>query len=346
MPRTRSLVWSELKVGVLAIVAMVIAAVVIFALGVQGGFFWQRYHLKARFANSGGVKSGSVVRVAGVDAGRVTDVQFAGAEVEMTLELSRSMQPRVRTTSVATIGSVSLLGEGAVDITARTDGDTVPDWGYVRPGPAAAQLADVASQATKGMEDLNQILQKLRMGQGTAGRILSDERLYTELTGFITSARAVTEGLQKGNGTLGTLLKDPKAARELESSLKSLSGIMQRIDAGEGGLGRLVRDESLAKSLSAAVSNLDSVTGRIARGEGTLGKLSTDSALYERLSSLTARFDQLAERLNAGQGTAGQLLQDRQLYENMNKAVGELQGLIADIRKDPRKYLSVKVSIF
>jgi hypothetical protein len=30
----------------------------------------------------------------------------------------------------------------------------------------------------------------------------------------------------------------------------------------------------------------------------------------------------------------------------MNQAVGELRGLIADIRKDPKKYLNVKVSIF
>jgi len=32
MPRTRSLAWSELKIGVLTIVAIVIAAVLIFSL--------------------------------------------------------------------------------------------------------------------------------------------------------------------------------------------------------------------------------------------------------------------------------------------------------------------------
>jgi phospholipid/cholesterol/gamma-HCH transport system substrate-binding protein len=56
--------------------------------------------------------------------------------------------------------------------------------------------------------------------------------------------------------------------------------------------------------------------------------------------------DALMNDLNAGKGTAGKLLHDQQLYDNMNHAVTELNGLLADIRRDPKKYLNVKVSIF
>ena len=80
--------------------------------------------------------------------------------------------------------------------------------------------------------------------------------------------------------------------------------------------------------------------------EGSAGKLMTDDALYNRLNSMSDRVDQLVARLNQGEGTAGQLLQDKQLYENMNQAASELRGLIGDIRKDPKKYLNVKVSLF
>jgi hypothetical protein len=34
------------------------------------------------------------------------------------------------------------------------------------------------------------------------------------------------------------------------------------------------------------------------------------------------------------------------LYENMNAAATELQQLIVEIKKDPKKYLNVRVSIF
>ncbi len=50
--------------------------------------------------------------------------------------------------------------------------------------------------------------------------------------------------------------------------------------------------------------------------------------------------------LNDGKGTAGALLKDQKLYDNLNAAASELRGLVADIRKDPQKYLRVKVSLF
>ena len=81
MPRTRSLAFAELKLGILAVVAIVLAGVLIFAVG-GGGFFWQQYPLKTTFPNVAGVKSGSPVRVAGIEKGSVAKVEFAGTGVE------------------------------------------------------------------------------------------------------------------------------------------------------------------------------------------------------------------------------------------------------------------------
>src|SRR5262245_4099545 len=184
MPRTRSLKWSELKIGIMAIVAIVIASSLIITLSGQGGFWWQRYTIKVRFPNAGGVKSGSPVRVAGVGTGSVTAIRFAGSDVEMDLQLNKEMQQRVRTTSRATIGSVSLLGEGAVDITASTTGDPIPPNGYVQPGPPTAVLADVTTQANQGITELTGLVHDMRAGKGTIGKLMTDEQLYAELQQF------------------------------------------------------------------------------------------------------------------------------------------------------------------
>jgi len=40
------------------------------------------------------------------------------------------------------------------------------------------------------------------------------------------------------------------------------------------------------------------------------------------------------------------LLKDKRLYENMNGAVNDMRELLTAIKKDPKKYLNVKVSIF
>ena len=65
MPRTRSLAWSQLKIGLVGLAAIVLAAIMILAVGGQGGFFWQRYPLKARFNDVLGLKPGAVVRLSG-----------------------------------------------------------------------------------------------------------------------------------------------------------------------------------------------------------------------------------------------------------------------------------------
>ncbi len=122
MPRTRSLAWSELKVGVVTIAAIVITAVTIFFLTGGRGFFWQRYPLKTRFGNVAGLKAGSPVRVAGIEYGAVNEVVLVGEQVEVVFEINKSLRDRITTTSVARLGSVSLLGESAVDITPSSTG--------------------------------------------------------------------------------------------------------------------------------------------------------------------------------------------------------------------------------
>ena len=360
MPRTRSLAWSELKIGVLAVVAIGIAALTIFLLTGSRGFFWQRYSLKTRFANVAGLKSGSPVRVAGVEKGTVSRVELAGDLVDVTFEVNRDLRDRITTDSRATLGSVSLLGEASVDITPASNGSPIPDWGYVPPGPAppqfsqlatqasdlATQVSDFATQANQGVQEIGRLVQDIRGGRGTVGKLMTDDQLYREINQFVTTAGAVTRGIQEGKGTIGKFVKDPKVADSLEASLKNLEAMTNRINAGEGSLGKLVNDDGFSRALNETTSNLRELTGKVNRGEGTAGKLIADATLFNRLNSLTERFDQLLTRLNEGQGTAGQLLKDRQLYENMNGAVTDLRTLVADIRKDPKKYLNMKVSIF
>lgn len=346
MPRTRSLGWAELKVGIVTVFAIVMATMLIFLLSGEGGFFWERYSLKTVFPDVAGMKPGAPVRVAGVEVGSVSEVQFVGDRVEVVMDIARDMQPRVTTTSTASLGSVSLLGEAAVDITASSGGTPIEEWGYIPSGRAAGSLTDVTTRAAVGVEQLTTLLQDVRAGRGTIGRLITDDSLYREMNALVVAAEGVVQSVGRGRGTLGRLASDPAAAQALEASLQNFETITGRIRAGEGSLGKFLTDDALAKSLSSTTSNLDTITGRISRGEGTAGALLQDRQLYDRLNSMSERLDKVMSGLEQGQGTAGQLLQDRQLYENMNGAVGELRQLVRDIRADPRKFLNVRVSLF
>jgi phospholipid/cholesterol/gamma-HCH transport system substrate-binding protein len=338
MPRTRSLAWAELKIGMLTITALVIAAVLVISLTGAKGWFWQRYTLKTRFPNVAGLAAGSPVRV--------KEIEFAGEQVDVVFEVNKKVRERITDKSIASLGSVSLLGSSAVDILPATTGTPIEEYGYVPQGRSKGQFADIAEQATGTIDEVTGLVRDLRKGKGSAGKLITDDRLYVELQQFVATAGQMTREIQQGKGTVGRLLKDPKVANTLEASLKNIEDLTRRINAGEGSLGKLLKDDEFSKSLNGATSNLKELTDRLNRGEGTAGKLMTDATLFNRLNSVTERFDQLVSKLNAGEGTAGQLLKDKQLYENMNGAITDLRALLTQIKQDPKKYLNVKVSIF
>lgn len=346
MPRTRSIGWAQLKIGIIAIVAMVLASALILAVGGQGGFPWERYPLKARFADVQGMKSGAVVRIAGKDVGKVVDVQFAESQVEVTIEVSQDVRHLITDQSIASLGTLSLLGEPLVAISPGAGGTPLPDGAYLKTSDSAGMLADAAASAGATLDEVRQLLSDVRAGKGSIGKLVTDDQVYNEFSALLASANKVATQVNSGKGTVGALMNDPAAYNAMKASLDDLQAMTARIRRGEGSLGRLFADDALAKSMTGTAANLETMTGRLTRSEGTMGKLINESEIYNRLDALTVKLDSLVSGLSAGQGTAGRLLQDKALYDNMNQAATSLNELIAAIKQDPRKYLTVRVSIF
>jgi phospholipid/cholesterol/gamma-HCH transport system substrate-binding protein len=346
MPRTRSLAWSELKLGIVAVLALALAITLIFLLSGEGGFSWQRYSLKVLFDDVAGLKAGAPVRIAGVESGEVSEVNFAGDKVEVVIEISEENQSRITTASRATLGAVSLLGESAVDITAASGGSPIPEWGYVPTGRQAASFNAVAADAAEGINEVTNLLRDIRSGRGTLGKLFTDDALYRDLNQLVASAERVATNVSQGRGTLGRLTTDDALYREMSASVRDLNAITGRIRNGEGSLGRFLNDPAFANSLTATTQNVEGVTAKLNRGEGTMGKLLNETALYDRLNATVQQLERFTNTLNQGQGTIGQLLNDKQLYENINQTVLELRSFLEEVKKDPKKYLNVKVSIF
>jgi len=346
MPRTRSLAWSELKIGIVAVVAIGLAILLIVAVGGQAGFSWQRYKLKTKFSNVQGLKTGAIVRVAGVEVGKVTDMDFIGADVQVTVEVNKEHRSRITDQSRASLGSLSLLGEPTIEISPASSGTPLKDGDFIPSARTPGQISDVTENATQTLEQTTALIKEIRSGKGTVGKLFTDDQVYRDMSELVASAGAVTTAINQGKGTLGMFIRDPAVYKQVSAAVANLQDMTRRINAGEGSLGRLLRDEQFAQSLSSASTNLDQVTGKLSRGEGSMGKLLTEQQLYDRFNSIASRIDKLTSDLEQGQGAAGQLLQNKQLYENMNGAASELRGLIGDIRKDPKKYLNVRVSIF
>jgi len=345
MPRTRSIAWSELKLGVVGIFAAALVVLIVIAVGGQGGFFWQRYPLKTTFLDAQGLKPGAVVRLSGKDVGRVTSVEFAGSAIEVGFEVSKDVQPLITDQSIAKVGSVSLLGDSILDIRAARGGAPIVAMGFVA-SQEGGLLGDLTTSASDSLRKAGDLLADARAGKGTIGKLFTDDALYRDLQEFVASAGDLADKLKSGKGTVGRLVNDPAVWNSLKVSLDHLQNATSKLNANDGALGRLLNDDQMGKSLSGTLANLETTTARLSKGEGTLGKLLTERELYDRLNSVSGKVDTLVANLNTTEGTVGRLLHDQALYENMNRTVTELRDLLAAIRKDPKKYLQFKFSLF
>ena len=345
----KALSWTELRVGLVVIASLVILAVTILYIGSTGGTPWAAtYHVKALMSDVNGLKEGAPVRLGGVEVGTVTGVDFAkdaSGMVEVEMRLDRRVKPRITTQSRVTLGAVGLLGEKAVDITSSSKGVPIEDGGLLA-GVAEDPFKGLLSDASDSTTHLKKILSRMDAGEGTIGKALRDEELYARMVDVSVRLQGVMNKLESPSGPLGRLVNDQEMARQLASAVRGIDSIVARVDQGKGNLGILSKDEELATGLKSLTSSLNDIAGQLQRGEGSAGKLLNDDALHRRLDSLATRLDALVAKVEKGEGTAGRIVQDPALYENLNAAAKDLRGLIGDVRRDPRKYLRVKLSVF
>ena len=188
MPRTRSITWSEIKLGVVGTVALALSLALLLAVTGDTGLPWQRYSVKVRFDSVEGLAQGAMVRLNGKDVGRVRSLDFADDKIDVVLDLSKRVQPLVTTRSVASIGTMGMLGDAAVDLSISKRGTPIEEWGYVKAAPNGAA------------GDLSSLVTDIRAGKGTLGKLVTDRELYENLNHAAAEMR----------GLMADIRKDPK----------------------------------------------------------------------------------------------------------------------------------------
>ena len=352
MPTKKTISYSQLRVGIVVLIALGIFLFATVYITRQGGLplFGGQYTLYSYLGDVNGLKAGAPVHLSGVEVGSVTRVAFASPEaprpVQITIKLRSDIQDRVTTSSQLSVGSLGVLGEKMVNIdSGPAGGGTIPDGGVLE-GEAGDPIKGIITDASQTMKDVRDLMSNIQGGKGSVGQILKGEEFHRRLSDFVARAQEVFGRMNSGDGTLGKLLNDPEVYNNLKELTSGLNEVVIKIRGGEGGLGKLVNDVGTADSLSNMFRQLDVVTARLAEGEGSIGALIKDREFYDSLNALSGSLDSITARVEKGGGTLGQLVQDRELYDNINGTAGELQGLLKDIRADPKRYLRIKVSLF
>ena len=326
--------WREARVGALIVVALVLLAYGVLRVSDIFDLFADRYELVTLFPNASGLREGSAVTLAGQRVGQVKRIEFipldkkrGGNHVALTLAVAEEVQEQIREDSQARLRTQGLLGDRFVDVSPGTPGARVLQPGDTLPGVPPPEIEDVLATATEVLADAQVVVRGL----------------YD-----------ITSRLRRGEGTLGRLLTEDDLYLRLAASAGQLEAVLREINRMDGALGRLLRDPTLYEQLGGAIARIDSVGGLILRGEGTLGRLLRTDSLYQDLAATVGRADSVLLGLSGflssattPDGSLGRFLTDPALYDELLRAVLDLQRLINDIRTNPRRYRpQVNVDVF
>jgi phospholipid/cholesterol/gamma-HCH transport system substrate-binding protein len=381
MPKSRKSVGlSELRVGILVFVSIIILVLLILNASGDINPFAKKLHLRARFNDANGLREGSEVRLAGVRVGKVdkitllppSDVPNAPrVEASMVINSSIDGRPateRIRTDSTAQQGSPSLLGnEMLLNITPGTalgqpvsDGTILPSSSSNTVNDFATSGTDLAQRLSKLSDEISVIVRNVKDGKGTVGRLFNDESLYNNLNATIRDTEDLMVQIRSGQGSAGKFVNDPALYNNANAIAANLKLLSDDLRAGKGTAGKLLNDDELYRRINAmadrvnhSIDSIDQMIGEVNAGRGTLGKLVKDEQIYNDARAAIARFNTATERIDnvvaaaqRGEGTVGKLLTDETLYSNVNQLSSESVKLLYDFRQNPKKYLTIKFQLF
>lgn len=203
------------RLGAFIVATLAILVTGVFIIGGKQYLFSSTYQLKAQFDNVVGLDAGGDVRVGGVHSGTIRNIVLPhkpGEKVTVIMDLGKSTHEIIKRDSVATIETEGLLGNQFLAISFGSAGS-----GEVRDGDSIASLpplemADLLQQAsglldssqqaiqntTKLTANLDSISAKINSGQGTAGALVNDKALYTNLEQTSSAMRDTMTQAQAG----------------------------------------------------------------------------------------------------------------------------------------------------
>jgi phospholipid/cholesterol/gamma-HCH transport system substrate-binding protein len=269
------------------------------------------------------------------------------------MKIATKYQKEIRADSVASVETVGLLGDSYINISRGTPGqEVVADGGAVK----TAEKADVAAvvQNTNDVilnlnnlsAKLSEITTQIQAGKGSMGKLIYDQTLYNKMDSTITAAQTMVDNLQKGQGTIGKLMSDETLYNRTTATIDRLNQVIDDVQHGNGSLAKFISDPAAYNNLNRLVASGNALIDGINQGHGSLGKLAKDEQLYNHMNDTLAHLDSITARMDAGQGTLGKLSTDVTLFNNLNESSNSLKEFLSDFRKDPKKYLTIKLHIF
>lgn len=266
----------------------------------------------AKFEKVNGLTVASPVTVNGFKVGQVREITYDYDTNQISVELSFEKGLKIPDGSTITFSN-ELLGAAALQLNLGAS-KTYMEVGSVIPTQMQGGLMDKVGNDM--MPALVSILPKVDSIVGSVNQILANPAIAAS----VTRCDAITRELAVSSAQLS----------ELMASLnKAVPGMVHNAN------GVLANANALTGDLRTTTGNLNTITGN-------LKELPLDTTL-NRINATLANVQRLTAKLNNENSSLGMLLNDKKLYQNATSTVASLDSLLQDVKKHPKKYVTIKV---
>jgi phospholipid/cholesterol/gamma-HCH transport system substrate-binding protein len=361
MAHRKQLTWTELRVGVFVLVGLFVLGAGIFYVTAPG-ILGPKYELKTFLPEVSGLTNGAPVRLDGVEVGNVEAIRLLprtpgkaldkNKNIEVMMRVDRRYQSDILTDSTASLVTEGLLGNRYVNITRGFTGTPLKQDGEIQ-GSEEKAMKEVVERSAELLgnlqalsENVQDLISGVQQGKGSLGKLLTDEQAYNHLNSILAKGDTMLGDIEAGKGTLGKLVTSDEMYAKVDKGLDNVNVILADVRAQKGTIGKLMYDPTLYDQAKQALTNGNAVIGDVRAGKGSLGKLATDDTLYNKLRDTSSNLATATAKLNENTTTAGKLFSDPKLYDNLTGMTGDMRLLISDFRKNPKKFLHIKITLF
>jgi len=286
---------------------LITVAVVVLILGtlwLARGGLKSGYPLYTRFGWGQNLKQGQPVLLAGVSVGYVGDVTLR-RDGYLDVMLRIDDQYTIPKGSTAVVKPVGIFGDVAVALMPPLP---VPPTSYspgdtVPPGPAAADISQIMTRVDTIGQSISLLAHALQEQVIQAGTLKDVQRTMASAAALSLQLQRVVA--QQNQNLTETMASFRAAATHMSSAIDSAQ-------------------------LAASVANLRQTSENAAH-------------LSANLDSTNAQIRGLLTMAQNGNGTIGKLLSDSLLYSDLRHSVQQLDSLIADLKKNPKKYINLRI---
>lgn len=140
--------------------------------------------------------------------------------------------------------------------------------------------------------------------------------------------------------SINTLIGDPA----LLESVQRLNAITANLEKSTAQLSVMMNSSvpGTLNNVNELSANLNTISNDLTALSGQLKNLPIDSTM-QNVHSITQNVNDLTAKLQDKDSSLGLLLNDDGLYNNLNNAVGSLDSLLIDVKKNPKRYISIKL---